>query len=418
MAVLSGFTYNGVHSEEFGLYYLPTEEDRWFLDPEYEVYSTDIEWKHGGVYYDSKATVRTFTLNCFFENIDVAKRQAIKAWLKRGTSGKLIFDEMPFVYWIVRPGKIPVGNWYYDQDTFSGTVVITFNAYEPFGYLTRKCNTGSDSDNAADYCNLIDEEDMPAAPVAPWPEESETKGGTVSGSSYMFEIYNPGTEACGLSIEIAGITDNKIRFYNETNGTFCVFNGLPEVSKSSKSSISYDGLLYLGINGDTGLVYVKDSFGSSTEFRYHDKGVVRLEPNIGKSNVSFVNGVYDDEVYDFALDLVGYHVTDALVGAVITFHVDGDINGREGEVTAVDPENNRIYGIPRSTGVSPDSTKTVSSNVEYIFPETGIVSIKTVNRIYLQEKYSHSPKIAIPNWRSPFTLALYDIKVDYSPRLM
>ena len=109
MAVLSGFTYNGVHSEEFGLYYLPTEEDRWFLDPEYEVYSTDIEWKHGGVYYDSKATIRTFTLNCFFENIDVAKRQAIKAWLKRGTIGMLTFDDMPFVYWIVRPGKIPVG---------------------------------------------------------------------------------------------------------------------------------------------------------------------------------------------------------------------------------------------------------------------------------------------------------------------
>lgn len=416
MAVLSGFTYNGVHSEEFGLYYLPTEEDRWFLDPEYEVYSTDIEWKHGGVYYDSKATIRTFTLNCFFENIDVAKRQAIKAWLKRGTIGMLTFDDMPFVYWIVRPGKIPVGNWYYDQDTFSGTVVVTFNAYEPFGYLTRKCNTGSVSDNAADYCNLIDEEDMPAAPEIYVPGKyTKTSQTLVSGSSYWFEVYNPGTEACGLSIEIGGSTSNPIRFYNTTNDTFCIFNGLPHIEK--KGAVSSE---YIGINGDTGLVYVSDGDYQYPDFSYHDKGVVRLEPNIGVSNVQYVNGVVSED--ECAMDIIGYKVTSALKGAIVTFKME-ELSDTRAIVVDVDSEYNRIYCVPESYHLPPDvkGGTSESQSEQDEFPETGTISIKTVNRIVVQEWINASIKTAIytsGDWEDPSTLQVDYIKVDYKPRLM
>lgn len=415
MAVLSGFTYNGVHSEEFGLYYLPTEEDRWFLDPEYEVYSTDIEWKHGGVYYDSKATIRTFTLNCFFENIDVAKRQAIKAWLKRGTIGMLTFDDMPFVYWIVRPGKIPVGNWYYDQDTFSGTVVITFNAYEPFGYLTRKCNTGSVSDNAADYCNLIDEEDMPAAPEIYVPRKyTKTSQTLVLDSPYWFEVYNPGTEACGLSIEIGGSTSNPIRFYNTTNDTFCIFNGLPQIEVKGATSSEY-----IGINGDTGLVYVSDGDYQYTDFSYHDKGVVRLEPNIGVSNVQYVNGVISED--ECAMDIIGYKVTSELKGAVVTFKME-ELSDARAIVVDVDSEHNRIYCVPDLYIPSDFKGGTSESQSEQDeFPETGTISIKTVNRIIVQQWINESIRTAIYTsgaWGDPSTLQVDYIKVDYKPRLM
>ena len=414
MAVLSGFTYNGVHSEEFGLYYLPTEEDRWFLDPEYEVYSTDIEWKHGGVYYDSKATIRTFTLNCFFENIDVAKRQAIKAWLKRGSIGMLTFDDMPFVYWVVRPGKIPVGNWYYDQDTFSGTVVITFNAYEPFGYLTRKCNTGSVSDNAADYCNLIDEEDMPAAPEIYVPGKyTKTSQTLVLYSPYWFEVYNPGTEACGLSIEIGGSTINPIRFYNTTNDTFCIFNDLPHIEEKGAVSSGY-----IGINGDTGLVYWSDGGYQYPDFSYHDKGVVRLEPNIGVSNVQYINGVISEG--ECAMDIIGYKVTSALKGAVVTFKME-ELSDVRAIVVDVDSEHNRIYCVHESynliTGEKGGTSESESEQDE--FPETGTISIKTVNKIIVQERGGVTPaKIIAPTWSDPSTLYVDYIKVDYKPRLM
>lgn len=363
MAVLSGFTYNGIHSEDLGLYYLPTEEDRWFPDPEFEVYSSDIEWRHGGVYYDSKATIREFTLNCFFENIDIAKRQAIKAWLKRGTVGMLIFDEMPFVYWMVRPGKIPVGNWYYDQDTYSGTVVVTFEAYNPFGYLTRKYNSVQATDHSEDYCHLLDADDMPDDPT---PDD------------ISFEVYNPGTETCGLSIEIAGSTSNPIRFRNETNGTFCEFKSLPDNGQT------------LCIDGETGLVYTVLNNGMRISFNYHDKGVVRLEPNEGGSHIQYINGSASGG--ECVIELVGYQATNALKDAEIR------IGANEMKIVTVNTANNRVYCEKVSSG-------SVS------IPASGTCAIRNANSIVIEEYVNQE-------WTTPSTLDLDSIRVDYRPRLM
>lgn len=359
----SGFTYNGIHSEDLGLYYLPTEEDRWFNDPEYDVYSSEIEWRHGGVYYDSKAKIRTFTLKCFFETIDVAKRQAIKAWVKYNTSGKLIFDDMPFVYWNVRPGKIPVGNWYVDGESYSGTVEITFEAYEPFGYLTRKYNTNQNlDDHCGDYCSLIDASDMPSAPTT---------------SSTLFEIYNPGTEECGLSIEFAGTTSNPFRFYNVGNGTFCVFKGIPSGRR-------------LMINGDTGLVstYLANSSNKENGFAYHDKGVVRIDPNIGRSNIPYINGNVSNSMY--TLDLLGYQVVPEMKGIKVTLQ-----NNSELLVNSVNVRNNQIIC-------------TASGSVQ--LPETGTCSFKNTNTIVIHEKIGES-------WVTPSTLNLTYLKVDYNPKI-
>ena len=362
---MTGFTYNGVHCEDLGLYYIPNKEDLWFADPEYDVYDEDIDWRHGGVYFASKAKVRTFTLKCYFEEIDVARRQAIKQWVGRDTSGILVFDDFPFIYWNVRPGKIPAGNWYLDNnESHSGTVTITLIAYEPFGYLTRKYNTGSNAgDGSEQYCNLIDSSDMPAAP---------------STSSNTFNVYNPGTEACGLSIEISGSTSHAFRFYNDTNGTYCEFGGLPTSS------------VRLAIDGETGYVdtHTAGSTVKSNGFAYHNRGVVRLEPNAGRSGVSFKNGAKNGTVYQ--LDLIGYPVTNALRGASVK------ISSITLTVTSISAANNRLY-------CSSDSSVTM--------PSSGTCSIKTLNKIYIQEKGTSS-------WITPSTLSLTYIGIDYKPRAM
>ena len=365
---MTGFTYNGVHCEDLGLYYIPTKDDQWFYDPEYDVYDMDIDWRHGGVYYSNKVKVRTFTLKCYFEEIDVARRQAIKEWVRRDSKGALVFDDFPFVYWNVHPGKIPVGNWYLDNnESHSGTVTITFNAYEPFGYLLRKYNNGQD-DGSEDYCNLIDVDDMPEAPTV-----ADTE----------FDIYNPGTEVCGLSIEVAGTTSNPFRFFNETNGTFCEFNSLPTS-------------LRLAINGDTGFVDVHVAGTSMLDngFAYHEKGVVRLEPNQGRSDITYVNGTTSGTLYQ--LDLVGYPVTSAIRGATLVLNESDPITL---EVESISAANNRVW---------------CSSEETFTMPETGICSIKNVNSIKIQEKVNNS-------WVTPSsstTLDISYISVDYKPRTM
>lgn len=361
---MTGFTYNGIHCSEFGLYYIPSKEDLWFSDPEFEVYDEDVSWKHGGYFYGSRAKVRSFTLKCYFEEITVATRQAIKKWLKRDSSGPLMFDDMPFVYWNVCPSKVTTGNWYLDTgESHSGTISITFNAYEPFGYLTRKYNNGQ-NDNAEDYCGMIDVSDMPDAPTT---------------SSTSFSVYNPGTEACGLSIEIAGSTSNTFRFFNENNGTFCEFNSIPT------------GGLRLSIDGNTGYVDTHIANASSGEngFAYHNKGIVRLEPNIGKSDVHFVNGTISGTTY--RMDLDGYAVTSDLHNAIVTIGNDIVLT-----VEAVSIPNNRIW---------------CTSESAITMPASGTCSIKTVNKISIQEKSGSA-------WAVPSTLNLSYIGIDYTPRAM
>lgn len=255
MSTLCSFTYNGTDSSTYNIEFVPDAHDRWFEGPDWEVYETDINWRDGGYYYGNSAKIRTFTLKCFFEEITIKQRENIRKWLHRDTKGQLIFSTMPFVYWNVRPTKIVQGNIYNDNnDLYSGTFTVTFSAYDPFGYLTRKSNGQSDDDNANDYCDLIATGSMPAAPTT---------------SSRSFQVYNPGREVCGLSIKLSGSTSNHIEFLNTTNSTCCVLQDLPSNN------------LILDINGDTGLIVTRVSANSTSYefgFNFHDRGYVKLDP--------------------------------------------------------------------------------------------------------------------------------------------
>lgn len=250
---MSGFTYNGVHCSAYKVDYIPNAEDRWFADPEFDVYSTDVSWKNGGYYYGSSVKVRNMTLKCYFEEITIAEREDIRKWLHRKTSGRLVFDDKPFVYWNVRPAKVTPGAIYNDLGKYSGTFTITFLAEDPFGYLTRKANNGED-DGGEDYSNLIDQSQMPAAPTT---------------SDVTFQVYNPGTEECGMSMKLVGTCDHPIEFLNETNRTRCIIRELPSNN------------LILEIDGDTGNFRVRLNDAATTYdngFAYHDRGIVRLDP--------------------------------------------------------------------------------------------------------------------------------------------
>ena len=364
---MTGFSYNGIHSSMFGLYYIPNADDKWFGDPEYDVYDIDISWKHGGYYFDSKVKNRTFSIKCYFEEIDIATRQRIKQWVGRGTNGRLVFDDMPFVYWNVRPGKIPVGNWYLDTgESHSGTVTITFTAYEPFGYLTRKSNGHYEIDDGANaYCNLISIDDMPADPTT---------------SSTAFDIYNPGTEECGLTIDLAGTTSNPIRFFNELNGTFCVFESLPSNS------------LHVRIDGDTGFVatYMSGSTTYENGFAYHDKGVVRLSPNMGYSNMAFTYGGLNGNTYTIIPDDI--QIDTKLIGANIT--IDG-VSDTTFTVVGGNINENKLFCRKVGSGVP---------------PQTGTCLLIQNNHILIQEKVGNT-------WTTPSTLSLSSIETEYNPRI-
>ena len=251
-----GFVYNGIHSSQFHVEYIPDESDRWFDGTDWEVYQSEVGWKNGGYYYGNAAKAKTFELKCFYEEITIKQREDIRNWLHRNTCGALLFDDMPFVYWNVRPTKIVPGNLYNDSGRYSGTFTVTLTAYEPFGYLTRKSNEEWNQDNANDYCDLIPTSEMPAEPTT---------------ASRTFDVYNPGREECGLSIKLSGTVSNPIEFLNSTNKTRCIIQSLPAND------------LILDINGDTCVIqtYVSGQEANADYgYAYHDRGIIKLDPGL------------------------------------------------------------------------------------------------------------------------------------------
>ena len=228
----------------------------------------------------------------------------------------------------------------------------------------RKSNGSGDTDNANDYCNLIGTGDMPAAPTT---------------SSTSFDIYNPGTETCGLTIELVGSSSNPIRFFNELNSTSCELNSLPT------------GGLLLRVNGDTGCVNVYSNNAYENGFAYHDRGFVRLEPNVKYSNIAYTYNGVNGTTYSFTL--TGVHADESIIGAKVTLT---GVNNTTFTIIDINKNTNGIYCTRTGSG-TPSST--------------GTCGLQTLNHILIQEKPSSS-------WTTPSTLSLTSISVDYAPRIL
>lgn len=266
-----GFSYNGIHSTVFGCYYIPDENDLFDNKADYTVFDDDSGWRDGGYYYGTKIKPREFSIDCFYEDIPKEKKERMMSWLDRKTSGVLVFDERPDVEYHVRPTKKLNGKLYTHRhegsiaDTYSGTFTITFTAYDPFGYLTKKSYTSIDMNGMSSYCGIIEDSQMPAKPTA---------------SSRDFLIYNCGTESCGCVIRIGGSAPNGLTITNDANNQKCKLLALPPSPG------------YLEIDSSMGLIKVKTTTGSEDiiAFEYSDEGYVNLEP---------CGFIYDEAIFHY-----------------------------------------------------------------------------------------------------------------------
>ena len=87
---MQGFTYDGIYSGDMGVWYIPDPSALWSPSPDYEVLDSEDGTRDGGSYYKSRVKKRTFTLSCYYEEITLATREKIRAWLHRDTSGELV----------------------------------------------------------------------------------------------------------------------------------------------------------------------------------------------------------------------------------------------------------------------------------------------------------------------------------------
>lgn len=320
---MNTFSYCGINSSTFGCYYVPDENARFDDRADYEVYDEEHDWRDGGVYYGNRVKKRQFALTCYYEQIDRKTRQRMMDWLGRNTEGRLVFDDSPWKYYIVRPTKKQNGKMFSHRkigDTslvYSGVFTITFTAYDPFAYLevtniqdyydeinfrpndvfdilvsineNTNVNYDIDFSMSADNMLMMTAFDTDAYSMT---EESQliiddkfanesferisdyinVLRGTEypnapSVDSRTFYIYNCGTEVAKPVIRIGGtVGQGGLTIINQTNNTICRIVSLPQSNQ------------YLEIDCNRGLVNEVNGNQKKMDYTYHDLGYITLEP--------------------------------------------------------------------------------------------------------------------------------------------
>lgn len=250
---LNGFTFNGKHSSEFGLYYIPSPANRMQNTPDFELREATVTGHHGGYYYGSQAKIREMTLECYFEGITLKTFEDMICWIHSDNKGDQVFDDRPFVVYSAVVWKKPTGKVYTIKnendinEVYSGTISIFFKCYEPFGKMTYNAYDTYDVDGAMAHCGIIEKSEMPDK---------------ISPSVGTYLVYNPGTEVCDTIIRVAGSAPNGLTIEN-SSGDICKQVSLPSSG-------------YLEINSDYGTVKAMPT--NELAFEYHDDGYIRLLP--------------------------------------------------------------------------------------------------------------------------------------------
>lgn len=170
--------------------------------------------------------------------------------------GKLIFDNRPEVYYIVRPSEMNEGEiWWHDygkvRHTFgSGRITIHFKAYDPFGHMSYTSYDDVDLDGAAKRCGIVATSMMPAA---------------IGKTAGTYLVYNPGTERAYPILRLYGSAPNGLTIKNKTTNETCTLE-----------SFNLANDTWLEIDSDSGRVSLEPL--GTLAFEYHLDGYLHLDP--------------------------------------------------------------------------------------------------------------------------------------------
>lgn len=180
-------------------------------------------------------------------------------WLGRDTSGVLVYDQQPYVYYDVRPVKrIEIKQYEYREngETFySGTFTAVFRCYDPFGKLSISSYVDTCAPQLMDATGILRADMMPPVPVT---------------TDVGFMLYNCGTEKAPLIIRLAGDVGDGLSIENETTGQVCKIIGLKADEIPAGA--------YLEINSETGQVWLVKGPDRELAFHYHDMGYLHAAP--------------------------------------------------------------------------------------------------------------------------------------------
>ena len=132
-----GFSFNGYRSEELGIVrvsdgsrydedLLPTSQDK----------TVQVPGGDGFYYFGSDYTQRQFSINIAFNELTEAQFRKLQQVFGTKELGKLIFDERPYKYYMVKSGNPQLKYICFGKEgeprIYKGEGTLTFTAYYPF----------------------------------------------------------------------------------------------------------------------------------------------------------------------------------------------------------------------------------------------------------------------------------------------
>ena len=256
---MEGFTYNGVHSDDMKVIYVPDASARGDFFADYEMIDMEKSWNDGGECYKPRIKSRKMELDCYYEDITIAEKERILRWLDCRKSGELIFDNRSYArYYVCPTKKIEFKDYLQsstDEKLYSGTFTITFTAYDPFADLIWSTLDDHDDDTQA-----IEETGL--IPLSLMPDVVQ-----IGDTDCL--IYNPGTEIGHSIIRFSGKTGSSdLKIYNATNGTEFIL----------KAGLTTEDGEYMECVSETGRVMRVKNGISKVDFACHDGGYITFEP--------------------------------------------------------------------------------------------------------------------------------------------
>lgn len=198
--------------------------------PSFTDNSLEVDGYDGRYYFNTRLPEKSFTYNCFIDNLSAFEFDQLKSWIRPKKIGKLIRPEEPYRYYWVKVssidnlGNIPLTH----PDT--GGVSYTGNFSVTFTTIGQTCSYGmfyfQDDLKYYEYRDIFDgSQDFYYDTGLLYREEILPLNVTRTAGTWDPQIYNPGTYRSKVRLIIrpsAAISSGTLTLTNETIGDVAV----------------------------------------------------------------------------------------------------------------------------------------------------------------------------------------------------
>lgn len=213
-----GFSFNGYRSEELGIVrvsdgsrynedLLPTSQDK----------TVQVPGGDGFYYFGSDYTQRQFSINIAFDELTEAQFRKLQQVFGTKELGKLIFNERPYKYYMVKSGNPQLKYICFGKEgeprIYKGEGTLTFTAYYPFAksvfkFLEKTQKEGKEVYVLQSTYSNIEEWAEPSGMKAQGTLDKVPKNPT--GGVYSISVYNAGDLEADFILKFNGVPSNAI----------------------------------------------------------------------------------------------------------------------------------------------------------------------------------------------------------------